>query len=138
MSEQSRFPRSLFGGVFAGGFVAGLVEDSSGARHVLEALAQMGLGPQDVRILPGECALEIDASRHPSLAVGPPAPGEAAASQGFLAGALLGDLLIAVRAPSDEEARAVTATILRVGATYVRYYEPTSVRTVEELSGVSA
>lgn len=138
MSEQSRFPRSVLGRVFPEGFVAGLMESSSQAGRVLEALSRAGIERGDVRVLPGLWALEIDASSHPSLAVAPVAPGEAAVSQEFLAGALLGDVLVGIRAWSDVGFQAVAGVLVQEGVGCVRHFGTGFVRTPQELAGTSS
>lgn len=127
MGEKSLFPRSIFGRVFAEGFVAALMESPVQAARTLEALEETGLRGMDVRVLPGELALEIDASHHPSLAMAASAAGEALVSEEFVAGALLGDVLVGVRASSETSARAAWEILATEGATVVRHFGPGSV-----------
>lgn len=135
MAEQSRFPRSLLGRGFPEGFVAGMVGEPSAAPGVLEALARAGFGGDDVRVLPGEWALEIDASDHPSLASEPQVPGEHDASEEFLSGALLGDVLVGVRTRSQERVRVAARILLDEGVGCVHHFGPGSVQHPQELAG---
>lgn len=138
MSEQTRFPRSILGRTFPQGFVAGLIESPSEGVRILDALSRSGLAREDVRVLPGQWALEIDASSHPSLAVAPSAPGEAAVSQEFLAGALLGDLLVGIRARSDADAQVVAGVLVKEGVGCVRHFGTWFVRGPQELAEMSS
>lgn len=135
MEEQSPFPRSILGGGQAEGFVAGLVEDRRAVPQVLDALRRAGIGLGDVHVLPGETALEIDASHHPSLASAPCAPGEHEVSQEFIAGTLLGDVLLGVRAPSETEAGTVARVLIDEGVSSVYRFSAGSVRPPLELVG---
>lgn len=137
MSEQSRFPRSILGRMFPEGFVAALMESSTEAIRALDALSHTRLAREDVIIMPGQRALEIDASHHPSLELGPPLRGEeAVTSQEFLAGALLGDVLIGIRAGSEVTALAVTEVLTAEGARPVHAFGPAG--QAHELTKVSA
>ncbi|HEX6261992.1 MAG TPA: hypothetical protein VF097_03995 [Actinomycetota bacterium] len=124
MSEQSPFPRSIYGRAFGEGFVAALVDSRVEATRLVELLAVTGIRRGDVGVLPGELALVIDASHHPSLAVSPPAPGEVAVSEKYVAGALLGDVLLAVRTPAERRARVVAGILLSEGASLVFHFGP--------------
>lgn len=132
MSEKSLFPRSIFGRVFAEGFVAALMESPVQAARTMEALEGTGLPGMDVRALPGELALEIDASHHPSLAMAASAAGEAAVSEEYIAGALLGDVLVGVRAPSRTSARVASEILAAEGATVVRHFGPGFVQQIPD------
>jgi hypothetical protein len=112
MEAQSRFPRSILGKVFPDGFVAVMVEEPSTVSHVLVALARIGVGEGDVRVVPGGRALEIDGSHHPSLDASVPVSGEDEVSGIFVAGALLGDVLVGIRAPSSADAGEIVQVLL--------------------------
>ncbi|HEX6206830.1 MAG TPA: hypothetical protein VF058_00575 [Actinomycetota bacterium] len=124
MSEQSPFPRSIYGGAFREGFVAALVDSRVEATRLVDLLSVTGIRRSDVGVLPGDLALVIDGSHHPSLAVSEAAPGEAAVSERYVSGALLGDVLVAVRTPSEPHARAVARILLSEGASLVYHFGP--------------
>jgi len=136
--EQSRFPRSILDHGFPEGFVAGMVEVPASVPRVIEALEGAGLSRDDVRVLPGGSALEIDASHHPSLATAPARPGERAASEEFVAGALLGDVLVGVRARSDDRARRVARVLWEEGVRCVYHFDRRTVHPPQELARLSA
>ena len=136
MMEKSRFPRSILGRSFPEGFVAGVVEERSAVPAY--ALLRAGIPPQDIRVVPGTLALEIDASGHPSLAHLPCAAGEEAASQEFLAAALLGDAIVGVRADSDALARTLARILEEEGVGCMHLFGPESVRRPQELAEASA
>jgi len=136
--EHSRFPRSILGQVFAEGFVAGLMEEQSALPDLLETLAREGISAEDVRVLPGEWALRMDTSHHPSLATEPPAAGEDEASQYFMAGALLGDVLVGVRAGSDQKVSELSSVLEAAGITRLYRFGQTAVRRSPELAGSAA
>lgn len=130
MKRKAPFPRSILGGGFEGGFVAGSVADASRMPRILEALKSLALDRDRVRAFPGIRALELDASDHPSLALGSPLPGEVVASGFLVAGALLNDVIIAVEAPSEERAVLVSQLLFAEGVYGIQYYTATSVRPV--------
>lgn len=138
MTQQGRFPRSILGSGFREGFVAGLVEDVSSVPNVLGALARGGFVGEDVRVFAGETALQIDASHHPSLASAPCSPGEADASQEFIAGALLGDVLVGVRAGSEAPANDAARILIGEGVDCVHQFVAGVVRRPQELAGSTA
>lgn len=135
MEEHDRFPRSILGREFPKGFVGGMVEDRSALPRVLGGLGEAGVREGEVRVLPGERALEVDASSIAMRATVARPPGEAAASAVFLAGALLGDVLIGVEAASEDRARAVARVLLEEGVSLIHHFGPASVRPLEEPAG---
>ena len=122
MTEQSRFPRSIFGRGFPEGFIAGLLEDPDAVPRVLASLREAGTAESDVRVIPGEHALRIDTSHHPSLATWPCTAGEAEVSERFVAGAMLGDLVVAIRAGSERHAIEVADVLVGSGVHYVHRF----------------
>ena len=138
MGGENRFPRSILGRAFPEGFVAVMVEEPSAVARLRRALAPVGSDRDDVRVVPGALALEVDASHHPSLATTPGAPEEDAVSEEFVAGALLGDLLVGIRAGSSARAREIARVLLHEGVRNPWYFEDRSVRRLGEPAGSAA